>query len=176
MESSTNKRVTTSSVAVRYGVLTGLVSIIFAFVILATGQLTNTPLQFVGLIIPIVGIYLAHKAFKGQNGGYMSYGQGLGIGTLLSVISGVISVAFNYLYKEFIDPELSKQILEQTRAKLEQGGNMSDAQIDQAMSISSKFSSGPISLVIGLLSSIILGVVISLIVAAFTKNAKPEFE
>jgi len=66
--------------------------------------------------------------------------------------------------------------MEAMRAKLEAGGNMSDAQIDQAVSIASKFSMGPIALAIGIVGSVIIGLLLSLVIAAITKNPKPEFE
>jgi len=160
----------------RYGVLTGLVTVIYTFFIFATGQFANQALQWAGIIIPIGGICLAHIAFKKLNGGFMSYGEGLGIGTILSLVSGVISTLFNYVYKTFIDPDLQVRVLEAMRTQFEQKGGMTDAQIDQALSMTSKFSTGPIGLVIGLVGALILGVLISLIVAAFTKNPKPEFE
>ena len=173
---TTTPAVSTSSVAIRYGLLTGLVSVIYMFLTFATGQVSNQAMQWAGILIPIGGIYLAHSAFKKMNDGYMTYGQGLGIGVLLSVVSGIIGVVFNYLYKAFIDPDLQAQIVEGVRAKMEAAGNMSDAQIDQAVSMTTKFSTGPISIAIGLVASVLLGLIVSLVVAAITKNPKPEFE
>lgn len=174
--STTPTTVSTSSVAMRYGILTGLLTVIYTFLIFATGQFANQTLQWAGIIIPIGGIYLAHSAFKKINGGFMSYGEGLGIGTILSLVSGAISTLFNYVYKTFIDPDLQVRVLEAMRAQFEKKGGMSDAQIDQALSMTSRFSTGPIGLAIGLVGALILGVLISLIVAAFTKNPKPEFD
>ena len=176
METTTTTTVTPASVGLRYGLLTGLVSIIFAFGLFATGQTGNAGLASLGFIILIGGIVLAHRTFKAANGGYMSYGQGLGIGTTLAAVSGVLSAVFNYVYREFIDPDLAARMVEQMRAKFEAAGNMSDAQIDQAISMSTKFSTGPIGLVFGILFSILLGLVFSLVIAAINKNPKPEFE
>ncbi|RZK98700.1 MAG: DUF4199 domain-containing protein [Hymenobacter sp.] len=173
---TTTPAVSTSSVAMRYGLLTGLVSVIYMFLSFATGQVANQALQWAGIVIPIGGIYLAHTAFKKSNGGFMSYGEGLGIGTILSLVSGVISTLFNYVYKSFIDPDVQTQMMNTMRTKLEEKGGLSDAQIDQAISMTTKFSTGPIGLVIGIVGALVMGVLISLVVAAFTKNSKPEFE
>jgi len=62
------------------------------------------------------------------------------------------------------------------RTKMEAGGNMSDAQIDQAVSLAGKFSTGPIAFVIVIVSSVMMGLLLSLVIAAITKNPKPEFE
>ena len=173
---TTTPTVSTSSVAMRYGLLTGLVSIIYMFLCFATGQVANQALQWAGIIIPIGGIYSAHTAFKKLNGGFMSYGEGVGIGTLLSLVSGAISTLFNYVYKSFIDPDVQTQMMNAMRAKFEETGGMTDAQIDQTISMTTKFSTGPIGIAIGIVSGLIMGVLISLVVAAFTKNPKPEFE
>ncbi len=175
METTTTP-VTTTSVGVRYGTLIGLVSIIYTFILFATGQELNQALSWISLVLPIVGIVLAHKAFKQANGGFMSYGQGLGIGVVLAFISSLLITLFSYVYRTFIDPDLASRMLDKTRAKLEEGGNLSDAQIDQALAMSTKFSTGAIGVAVGLLSGVLLGLVFSLVIAAFTKHTKPEFE
>lgn len=173
---NTSTPVSTTSVALRYGLLTGVVSVIYSFILLATNLEQNTALSLLGLIILIGGIFLAHKTYKENNDGFMSYGQGLGIGTLVSLISGLLGGIFRYVYLEFIDPAAAQRVLDQTRAKLEEAGNMSDAQIDQAVQMSQRFSSGPVGLVALVIGSVIIGFLISLIVAAVTKHNRPEFE
>jgi hypothetical protein len=59
---------------------------------------------------------------------------------------------------------------------MEDKGTMSDAQIDQAMAMMEKFSSGMWMAVFGLLASLLMGLLVALVVSAFTKHAKPEFE
>lgn len=167
---------TTTSVGIRYGALTGLVIIIYSFILFATGQEMNQALGWVSLVLPIGGIIFAHKAFKQANAGFMSYGQGLGIGVLLSLVNGVLTSVFSYVYRTFIDPDLAGRMMEQMRAKLEEAGSMSDAQIDQALAMSTKFSTGPIGFAVGVLTVLLFGLIYSLVIAAITKNSKPEFE
>jgi hypothetical protein len=112
------------------------------------------------------------KEFRTLNGGFMSYGQGLGIGALLSGIAGFISATYSYIYNEFIDPTLRQQILDKTREDLENRG-MDDAQIDAAMEISAKFSSPGMTFVFGIIGSIIIGFILALIISAIMKKDKP---
>ncbi len=176
METSTTAPVTTAATGLRYGLLTGLVSIIFTFILFAIGQEGNGGLASVAFAILIVGIVLAHKAFKATNEGYMSYGQGLGIGVLVGGVNGVLTTVFNYVYRTFIDPDMVARAMDQMRAKLEEAGSMSEAQIEQIVTASTKYSSGAFGLAIGIASGFLLGLLFSLVVAAITKNAKPEFE
>jgi len=167
--------VTPVSVGVRYGLLTGLVSTIFSFGLLVT-ETSQSPLRWLGLAITVGGMVLAHNYFKQHNNGFMDYGQGLGIGTLMGGIGGLINTVFSYIYMNFIDPGYMGRIMEATRAQMEEKGTMSDEQIDQAMALAEKFSGGTMLLVFGVLGSVLFGFIIALIVSAITKNSRPEFE
>ncbi len=123
----------------------------------------------------IVGIILAHKHFKHQNQGFMSYGQGLAIGAITSAVSGVIGGVFTFIYFTFIDPGYMARVMELTRSRMEEKG-MPDAQIDQAMALTEKFATGPISMVFAILGGLLMGFLVSLVISAFTKNSRPEFE
>ncbi|RZJ94477.1 MAG: DUF4199 domain-containing protein [Hymenobacter sp.] len=177
MEAQSQLQPTVAATAARYGLFTGIVNILYSFGLLATNQVGNAALGWISLlIIPVVGIVLAQRDFRVKNAGFMSYGEGVGIGALLSLLNGLLSSVFSYVYREFIDPDVVRQVTEQMRNKLEQAGTMSDAQIDQAIAMSQKFSTGLIGFVIGLVSVTVVGTVLSLIISAFLKNAKPEFE
>lgn len=176
METTTTAPTTTTAAGLRYGLLTGLVSIIFTFVLFAIGQEGNSGLASIAFAILIIGIVLAHKAFKATNEGYMSYGQGLGIGVLAGGINGFLSTVFSYVYRTFIDPDMVARMMDQMRTKLEATGSMSEAQIEQMVNASTKYTTGAIGLAIGIVSGFFMGLVFSLVIAAITKNARPEFE
>jgi len=175
METNATQAVTTTSVGLRYGLLTGLVNIIFTFILFAT-QADQSPVRWLGLGILIGGMVMAHNAYKQANGGFMDYSEGLGIGASMSVISGVLSTAFSFVYMRFVDPEYMSRLIETTRAKMEAKGGMSDEQIDQAMRMMQKFSSGGWMVLFGVLGSLLFGFLIALVISAITKNSKPQFE
>ncbi|TGE06688.1 DUF4199 domain-containing protein [Hymenobacter fodinae] len=172
---NTTTTVSPSSVGIRYGLVVGLITTIISFLQLAFISDPETPVRWLGALVGIGGIILAHKYFKQHNGGFMTYGQGLGIGTVLSAVGGLLSSVFSYIYINFIDPEYMGRVMELTRSRLEEKG-IDDAQIDQAMAMAQKFSSGPITIVFGILISVLSGFVISLIISAITKHTRPEFE
>lgn len=174
METNTTP-VTTTSVSLRYGLLTGLISIIISFGLFAA-QMEQSPLRYVGYVVLIGGMVLAMQQFKASNHGFMSFGQGVGIGTLLSVVVGALSAVFSYVYMNIIDPDVVGRMMEKARADMEARGNMSDEQIDQGMAIAGKFMNGPIMMAVVLVLTILTGLVFSLAISAFIKHSKPEFE
>ena len=175
METNSTSSVTTTSVGLRYGLLVGIVSIMFSFILFVT-QADQSPVRWLGLAILIGGMVLAHNAYKAANHGFMNYSEGLGIGAVMSVVSGTLSTAFSFVYMKFIEPEYMTRLMESTRAKMEEKGGMSDEQIDQAVNMMQKFSSGGWMVLFGILGSLLFGFLIALVVSAITKKTKPEFE
>lgn len=174
METTTTP-VSTTSVGLRYGLLTGLVSIIISFGLFVTHQETN-PLRYATFMVLIAGIVLAMNSFKQNNQGFMSFGQGVGIGAMLSAVVGVLSGIFSYVYMSFIDPDVVSRMTEKIRSDMEARGGMTDEQIDQAMAMSVKFMNGPFTLIAAVLGTLLVGVILAMVISAFIKNAPPEFE
>lgn len=168
--------VSPAAVGGRYGLLTGLVSVIISFGVYALEMDQNSVVRFLTTAVLIAGIVLAMRNFKLQNAGFMSYGQGIGVGVVLSGIVGVLSGIFIYVYTALIDPSVITRMMDKARADMEAKGTMSDAQIDQALAWSTKFTTGPAMFIFAIVGTVVIGLIISLIAAAFVKNPKPEFE
>jgi len=169
------KDVSVKSVAIKYGLINGFLSIIFFLAIDLAGQAGNQSLSWFSIIISGAVIYFAQREFLSGGDTFMSYGQGLGIGTLLSLVNGLISGLFTYLYVSFVNTAFIDAIREKSLMDLEQQG-LSDAQIDQAMKFTESFTT-PIALsIVGIISSVFLGFIISLIISAITKKNRPEFQ
>lgn len=167
--------VSTTPVGLRYGLLAGLVSVLFSFG-LNVMHMESSPARYITFVILIGGIVLAMNSFKQQNRGFMSFGQGIGIGTVVSAVVGLVSGIFAYVYMTFMDTDMLARITDKMRTDMEARGGMSDEQIDQAVAMSAKFMNGPFMVGAALLGTILLGVLLSLVIAAFIKKAQPEFE
>lgn len=170
-----NEKVTVKQVAIKWGLILGIISVVLFLTIYFGGLTGNSWAGWIGPIFTIVIMYLAHKEFKEQGDGYMNYGQGLGLGTLVATVSSAISSIFVYIYIKFINTEYTQEIQDIMRSKFEDDG-MSDDQIDTAMGFMEKLSSPEISLIVGILGGIFIGFIIALIVSAITKNNDPSLE
>lgn len=169
------EKVSTARVALKFGIMTGVASVVFYTILYLTGLFLNPVASSFGYVIMIGGIFLSMKEFRTQNHGFMSYGEGLGLGTLTSAISAFVTITFDLVYKKFIDTTINQQIQDVTRSKFESQG-MDDTQIDGVIEMMDKMSSPGIVFFTGILATIMAGFIISLIVAAILKKSKPVFE
>jgi hypothetical protein len=169
------EKVSTARVALKYGIITAVAVIVYSTIINLIGQSQNQALSALAFLILIGGIVWGMRDFRTQNHGFISYGQGLGVGSLISAIVGLIGATFTMFYMQFIDTTILSQSLDKARADMESRG-MDDSQIDQAMEISEKFMTPGMVFLIGILSYVIIGFIISLIVAAIMRKEKPVFE
>jgi hypothetical protein len=178
MMESTTTTPSTARIALKYGLFIGLGLVIFYLVMQLAGLATNNTANMLSIVIwiaiLIVGIIYAIKEFKSQNDGFMSYGQGLGLGSLASTVAGLINGIFSYIYMSFIDNSVIKQQMEAQREKLEEQG-YDDAQIDQAMAMAEKFAGPGMAMVGSIFTMLIVGFILSLIISAVMKNERNEF-
>lgn len=174
-ENEETKDVSIKSVALKYGLIYGLLSIIFFIAIDFSGQAGNQSLSWFGLLITAVVMYFAHKEFIRDGDGYMNYGQGLGLGTLMSLIGATISSIFTYVYIQFVNPTFLENVKQAQIIAMEEKG-MSDTQIEQAMKISENFTGPTAMLIFGIVFGVFFGFIIALIISAITKKTRPEFE
>ncbi|RYY21094.1 MAG: DUF4199 domain-containing protein [Cytophagaceae bacterium] len=175
MENHAISPATPTSVGLRYGLLAGLLGVLISFGVNAL-QLEATPVRFVSWVVLALSIVLAQRDFKRQHAGFIDYGQALGVGMVVTLVYGVLSGIFAYIYANFIDPEIVVRAMEKARTEMEAKGSLSDAQIDQAMALSAKFISGPFIIAVIVILSLLTGLLISLISSFVVKNSKPEFE
>ena len=166
------KQTTTARVALKWGLITGVALVLYSTILFILDEVTNRGLSLVIYVILIAGIVLAMREYRTANGGYMAYGEGISIGALLSAIAGFISSAFSVFYTQIIDPGFQERMTEKIRAQLEDQGNLSDEQIDQAIEIGQKFQGPGIAFVVGIAGTVLIGVIFSLIIAAFIRRNK----
>lgn len=161
--------------ALKYGILTAIGIMVFTTIVNVSGQSQNKWLAIVSYIIMIVGIVMAMKEFRETNRGFMGYGEGLGLGSLTSAVLGLLASVFAMIYIRFIDTTIMTQMLDKARSDMEKQG-LDDAQIDNYMEISQKFSSPGIMFASMVFGYLLIGFVFSLIIAAIMRREKPVFE
>jgi hypothetical protein len=127
-----------------------------------------------GLAIASVCTALGVKARRAEvpdDAGF-GYGQALGAGVLVALVSSVLSAVFTYAYYAFINPGFTEIVIQDKMDKLQAKG-ISGAQLDQAEKFT-RFLLNPVpAAIFTLIGGFIVGFLIALIVAAFLKRPAP---
>lgn len=129
-----------SQTVIRYGVIGGLIMVVFALVGNVTGLsnpssgIAMTIIFGVLSIVIYIGIMVAgiRKHRDEELGGLISFGRAFIVGFLIAVIVGVIGQVFNYVYMNFIDPDYLSNSVDGIRDMYENMG-MDESMIDDAM-------------------------------------------
>jgi hypothetical protein len=153
-----------------YGAILGIALLIFTLVLYMTGLMFVKSIGYISWIIIIVGTFLAIKNFRTQQEGFITYGRALGVGFLTILFASVIVAFFTYVLYSFIDPGLVEKTVEMARNQMAEKNNLTESQIDAAISISKKLMSPGIMAILTIVSYAFFGIIISLIVAAFMKK------
>ncbi|QNF34606.1 DUF4199 domain-containing protein [Adhaeribacter swui] len=163
-------------VALRYGIITGLVAGVVSILLFITGGFEKVWIGFIiGVVIQIGSIVFAHKDFKSQNNGFMTYGRGLLIGTILSAISGLVGGLISFAYIQFVDMSVIDRMNELQIVMMEKFGLPED-KMDEAIQKLEESNTPAKQITGGLTTGLTMGFLFSLIVSAITKKNKPEFE
>jgi len=166
-------------IALKWGLIAGVINIVYTVVLIAIDKYQDpslNALNFVfGIAIAIGVLVYAMREFRTLNGGYMSFGQGLGVGALSSAVSGVVAGLFNFIYLQFIDPTVTDKMMDRVRDEWERNG-MSESQMEQAEQFTSIMMRPGTLFVITVFGALIMGVILSLVLAAILRREKPVFE
>lgn len=172
MDEQTKPAPTVMSVGLKWGVINALVSMVFFLILVLAGlNAFDNKWGWIGSIFTIVLLVLAHKAFKDQGDGFMTYGQGVGIGFWMGVVGTIVAGLFTYVYSNIIDPATMENFYEMQRMQMEER-NMPDDQIDIALEWTRK-----LFWVFYLIGGVVGSLILALIVSIFTqkKNPAPPF-
>lgn len=164
-------------VALKWGLMTALVEILMTSIRYALGYYFSFAFPALTLVILLVGLILAMRELREQNGGYMTYTEGLSLGVQMFAIIGLLDTTYTMVYTAFIDPDVVVKTLAQTRDFME-GFNVPDEQLEKydeqmdALADQQKKGVSGISFITGILGWIFWGFLLSLLVSAFVSRKK----
>jgi len=173
-ENSESQVLTPRSTGIRYGAIFGIISIAYFLIFtIADLDMSKGIGRWGTTIIALVIVFLAHKFFKENGDGFMTYGQGIGIGFWIGLVASAISSIFTYIYVKFIDAEFISKIREKAMEDMEAQGQ-SEEQMEMAMKFVNMFTGAEALLFFGLFVGILTLVIVALIISIFTQKPRPE--
>lgn len=175
MESEDNKNSIYKNAA-NYGLILGLAIVIYTLILHFLGAGQNRFAGWATFVFTAVAVYVGTKSFRDKmQEGYISFGKALGSGMLIVVFASLIQSVFTYIFFAYLSPESMQDMFVAMEEAMLETGTPED-QIEMSVEMMKSFTS-PMSLAItGIFTSAFVGLIISLVIAAFVKNEKNIFE
>ena len=154
-----------------------LINLVFYLTGMDMEMLTNPAISWLNRILLLgVTYYFIHTALKSYReenlGGYLSIGQGIGLGTLAGLVSGIISAVWFYIFTTFIATDMMDKIREISLQQMQEQGQ-SEEQAEQAMEMMSMFFSPVFFAGVVVISSVFFGFLCGLVAGLVLKKDKP---
>ncbi len=164
----------TGKFALTYGLLLGAINIAFGLILYSMDMhyQGGIPVMVVSILFMLSLIIVGIIQFRKANDGFMSFGQGLKVGVGICLVGGIVGLLFNQLMMGVIDPDTMAKAMEFQRGQLIETTKLTPQQIDAQMEMAKKFSTPAMQITFGLLFTIILGFLLSLIPALVLKKTK----
>lgn len=152
------------------GLILGLIGIVYTLIVYFLDLTLNKVQGYVFLLILIVALYILIKSYRDNYlHGQMTYGQAVGAGMVIFLYYSIITAIFTYILFAFIDPGLIDKQIAYTEEIMQKRGLPQEA-MDAAMRVQQKMIKPGIIAPLSLLSSMLYGLIMSLIIGIFVKN------
>jgi hypothetical protein len=152
------------------GIILGLAGVIYTIVFYSLDLLFEPYRGYIWMPVVLVALFLLMRQFRDNHrNGFVTYGQALGAGVVISLYYAIIMGLMIYVLYGLIDDGLvAKQIAFTENTMAERG--MPDETIEMAMQFNRKLMTPVILSLLQVLNSFIGGTIASLIIALFVKK------
>jgi hypothetical protein len=155
-----------------YGLITGGVLIVYSLIMFISDLYLNKAVSWIGYIFLIGGMVWGTLEYrKKYSNGFLTYGKAFSSCFWIGLIGGIISTIYFFIFIKFIHPGFINEIMDQARANIVTSNpNMSEEQVEQAISMSAKFMSPVMMTIWGFAGYAAISAVLGLIIAIFLKK------
>ena len=152
------------------GVIFALIGIVYSLVIYFMDLSFNKVQGWIFMVVQIIILYFLIKSYRDNyKFGYITYGQALGAGMIIFLYYAVIMALFTYILYTFIDPDLLDKQLAFTEEEMLKRG-LPEAAVEAGMKVQQKIMRPAVMAPLSIFGSMIQGLIMSLIVAAFVRK------
>ncbi len=162
----------------KYGVIIALASAVWLIAVDLAGlhdkyiEYLNT-IMWLAYAIPIAGLFFAIKDKRDKDyKGYISYGQCVKSGIIISLIQGILGAIVQVVFILFINPNFSVAMTDYQRQQMLIKG-VPEEQADIAINMMQFMFSPTMMAVFAFIGAIIGGLIITLILGAILKKEQP---
>ncbi|NPA35491.1 MAG: DUF4199 domain-containing protein [Chlorobi bacterium] len=156
--------------AMQYGLYLGILQVILILTLYFSGIIFESKLQdYLGYVFAIAITWIGLDKYKSQvNRGFLTYGQGLGLGVMISLFSAIFSAATIYILMK-LDGSLSEKMLNVIQEKMLEA-NMPDDMIESMQKVYEMTVKPGMVAMSDFLGKVFTGTIFSLIIAAIVKK------
>lgn len=159
--------------AATYGMYFAILSILVTIVLYVTDSMMWKPFQYIYYALIIIFIVWVQLHFRKSLGGYISYGQSLGIAVLSMLFAAIPIAVFTYILYKFIDPGLIDQLKLAAEEQLV-GKGLPEEQLEAALTLTSKLQTPGILSASQLLNLPFNGLIVGLISSIFIRKESSD--
>lgn len=152
------------------GLILGLVGIVYSLVVYFLNMYLNKAQGYVFMLVEFAVLFFLVKSYRDNfKHGMITYGDALGVSIIICLYYAIIMAIFTYILYTVIDSGLLDKQLAMAEEMMQKKG-MPQSTIDAGMSIQRKMMKPAFMAPFSILGNMILGLIISLIVAAFVRK------
>lgn len=159
-------------VSLNYGLITGVLAVIFSLILYVLDLNKDESTSWLNVLVYLIfigGMIWSAKSYRDlHNNGLLSYGQGFSASFLTGLFATILVGIFVFFLYSYDDTILKEQLIRAEEGMYEKG--YTDEQIEVGMEWSRMFSTPAVSAIASIVWNTIIAVVISLILAIFTKK------
>lgn len=158
------------------GIYLGFALIVYSLLMYLLDVDRESYITYISYIILAAGLYWSVVSFRDKNmDGYIEYGKAFSAGFYTGLFASILAGIFLYIYVQYIDLGLIDEILvEAEENMLAQNPDMSNEQLDQALSMTETFTSPVMMGVMGFIMNLFVSTIFSLIIAIFAKRENKQ--
>lgn len=134
----------------------------------------ETWFKWLSTIITVTAIITFCIQFGNRETEGVTFGNVFGYGFKISLVVAALMAIYSLISLYVLFPELIDQMIAKSRTDMEARGNMSEEQIDQAMSVTKKFLQPVPLAILGFIFILLFSTIASLLGAAFAKKSEPN--
>lgn len=166
------KSTSTFKFALMYGLMTAAAVIVLDLIFYVMEVPMETfNIRLLGMVAYIGGMVWGASVYKKEIGnGFMTYGKAFSVSYIIAIITALIVSIYTIVFVEFFDPSIITEILDKTEQTMLDQGNMTDAQIDQALEMTAKFTSPIMMGVMAFITSAVIYAIVALVSSIFVKK------
>ena len=169
------------NIGLLFGLINAGVSIVWTVILYLGGiKLFTSPLNYLGIVFPIVICVMGGLQQRKLQGGYLEFSEALKVTFLILVIGSLISTIFDYILLNYIDVPFREALMQDAAEKAERmlaKLGMPQEKIDEAMEQAMNKNNYTIGKqLLGFAFRCIGLFIVALIVSAIIKRKRPPFD